>query len=230
MKVTLAVVLNNSVPRRMITAVSAILALGRACCMFRRTSRIFLAAATGALVTQLILAGAALAQADTVQPGDGIDTTSLAGSNGRNGSSGLSATHGFYLDGAIWGGHSVYSSSRTTLEGTASGGTGGAEFSTFGSAGYDFKFRHLTVGPVAVELSLRAAWEHEYKYSALPIAAGFAGIPGPFATFYGPNEGHESAILSAGGTVDTDDRKQSQTHLYIPGRRLPSTSRRHRLP
>ena len=57
------------------------------------------------------------------------------------------------------------------------------------------------IGKVLVEPSLRAAWEHEYKYSALPITAGFAGIPGPSATFYGPSEGHDSAIVSAGVSV-----------------------------
>jgi outer membrane autotransporter protein len=57
------------------------------------------------------------------------------------------------------------------------------------------------IGKVVVEPSLRAAWEHEYKYSALPITAGFAGIPGPSATFFGPSEGHDSAIVSAGLSV-----------------------------
>jgi hypothetical protein len=57
------------------------------------------------------------------------------------------------------------------------------------------------VGKVLVEPSLRAAWEHEYKYSNLPITAGFAGIPGPSDTFYGPSEGHDSAIVSAGVSV-----------------------------
>jgi len=132
----------------------------------------------------------------------------------------------------------------------ANGGTGGAEYSTFVSGGYDFHCGHLTVGPIAalqytyvninsfsekgslapldihsqsaeslrtdfglrayypwqigkilVEPSLRATWEHEYKYSDLPITAGFAGIPGPSDTFYGPSEGHDSAILSAGVSV-----------------------------
>jgi hypothetical protein len=40
--------------------------------------------------------------------------------------------------------------------------------------------------------------EHEYKYSALPITAGFAGIPRPSATFLCPSEGHDSAVVSAG--------------------------------
>ena len=65
----------------------------------------------------------------------------------------------------------------------------------------DVGFRALyqwQIGKISVEPSLKAAWEHEYKYSALPITAGFAGIPGPSATFFGPNEGHDSAVVSAG--------------------------------
>jgi outer membrane autotransporter protein len=49
--------------------------------------------------------------------------------------------------------------------------------------------------------TVRAAWEHEYKYSALPITAGFAGIPGPSSTFFGPSEGPDSAVVSAGVSV-----------------------------
>ena len=59
-------------------------------------------------------------------------------------------------------------------------------------------FYQWQIGKILVEPSLKVAWEHEYKYSALPIAAGFAGIPGLSATFFGPNEGHDSAIVSAG--------------------------------
>ena len=180
-----------------------------------------------------------------MEPSGDIDVDS-----GRGGIYATWYTHGFHLDGAIWGGHNVYNSSRPTLGGAANGGTGGAEFSTFGTAGYDFDFGRLIVGPIAslqytyvningfgekgslaplqfpeqsaeslridlgfrayyqwqigkvlVEPSLRAAWEHEYKYSALPITAGFAGIPEPTATFYGPSEGHDSAIVSAGVSV-----------------------------
>jgi outer membrane autotransporter protein len=136
------------------------------------------------------------------------------------------------------------------LGGLASGGTQGAEFSTFISGGYEYHLGRLTVGPIAahqytyvnidnfsehgsfaplnihsqsaesmrsdfglrvsylwqigqvlVEPSLRAAWEHEYKYSALPIRADFAGIAGPSDIFLGPAEGHDSAIVSAGVSV-----------------------------
>jgi outer membrane autotransporter protein len=57
------------------------------------------------------------------------------------------------------------------------------------------------IGNILIQPSLKAAWEHEYKYSALPITAGFAGVPGPSATFFGPSEGHDSAIVSAGLSV-----------------------------
>jgi fibronectin-binding autotransporter adhesin len=177
-----------------------------------------------------------------------------SGSNDVNsGRGGLYATwshHGFYLNGAIYGGYNSYNSSRSALQGLASGNTEGAELSTFISGGYDFHFGLLTVGPIAalqytyanidgfsesgslapmqiqsgsanslrsdvgfrlfdqwmlgkviIEPSLKAAWEHEYLYSALPITAGFANIPGPTATFTGPAEGHDSAIVSAGVSV-----------------------------
>jgi outer membrane autotransporter protein len=57
------------------------------------------------------------------------------------------------------------------------------------------------IGKIVVEPSLKAAWEHEYKYSALPITAGFAEISGPSSTFFGPSEGHDSAVVSAGVSV-----------------------------
>jgi outer membrane autotransporter protein len=48
---------------------------------------------------------------------------------------------------------------------------------------------------------IKAAWEHEYLYSAIPVAAGFAGLSAPSATFVVPSEGHNSAIVSAGVSV-----------------------------
>ena len=186
-----------------------------------------------------------------------ISKASLGGRSGNidvdSGRGGVYATwfnRGIYLNGAIYGGHDVYSSSRSSLGGVASGGTGGGEFSTFISGDYDFHLGNLTLGPIGslqytyvnidsfsekgslaplqfpsqsadslrtdfglrafylwqigkimVEPSLRAAWEHEFKYSALPITAGFDGIAGPSATFFGPSEGHDSAIVSAGVSV-----------------------------
>ena len=181
----------------------------------------------------------------SLQPSGNIDVDS-----GRGGVYATWFNRGIYLNGAIYGGHNVYSSSRSSLGGVASGGTGGGEFSTFISGGYDFHLGNLTLGPIGslqytyvdidsfsekgslaplqfpsqsadslrtdfglrafylwqigkimVEPSLRAAWEHEFKYSALPIIAGFDGIAGPSATFFGPSEGHDSAIVSAGVSV-----------------------------
>jgi autotransporter-associated beta strand protein len=178
----------------------------------------------------------------SLNPSGNIDVNS-----GRGGLYATWYNHGIYLDAAIYAGHNSYNSSRSGLDGLADGNTGGTEWSTFLSGGYDFHFGPLTVGPIAalqytyanisgfsengslapmqiesdsvdslrsdvgfrlfyqwqigkvlLEPSLKAAWEHEYLYSALPITAGFAGIPGPTATFSGPNEGHDSAIVSAG--------------------------------
>jgi outer membrane autotransporter protein len=62
-------------------------------------------------------------------------------------------------------------------------------------------FYQWQIGKIILEPSLKVAWEHEYKYSALPITAGFAGIPGPSSTFFGPSEGHDSAVVNAGVSV-----------------------------
>jgi len=187
--------------------------------------------------------GGTTISAGTLQVGNGGTTGSIIGMLSTTVRSPLTAPTRSALAGS-------YSSSRSALGGMASGGTEGAEFSTFISGGYDFYCGHLSIGPIAtlqytyvsidsfsengslapldihtqsadslrsdfgfrasylwqagkvlVEPSLRAAWEHEYKYSDLPITAGFAGIPGPSATFFGPSEGHDSAIVSAGVSV-----------------------------
>jgi outer membrane autotransporter protein len=57
------------------------------------------------------------------------------------------------------------------------------------------------VGRVQVTPSLRATWQHEYLYSALPITAQFAGGAGNAFTVVGPAEGHDSAIINAGINV-----------------------------
>jgi len=70
-----------------------------------------------------------------------------------------------------------------------------------GSLRSDLGFRasyEWHVGKVLVEPYVKAAWEHEFKYSALPVTAGFAGIPGPSATFLGPHVGHDSVVVNAG--------------------------------
>ena len=48
---------------------------------------------------------------------------------------------------------------------------------------------------------LRASWQHEYLYSALPIDAQFASGAGSVFTVRGPAEGHDSALLDAGVDV-----------------------------
>jgi outer membrane autotransporter protein len=62
------------------------------------------------------------------------------------------------------------------------------------------------VGQITVIPSLRATWEHEYKYSSLPITFGAAAFPGASATFFGPDEGHDSAIINAGAGVQWTPR------------------------
>jgi outer membrane autotransporter protein len=54
------------------------------------------------------------------------------------------------------------------------------------------------LGKVVLAPYLTVAWEHEFKYSALPVTAGLAAIPGPDVTFVGPAEGQDSAVISAG--------------------------------
>jgi outer membrane autotransporter protein len=170
--------------------------------------------------------------------------------SGRGGIYASWFARGFYLDGAVYAGHDSIDTGRAGLDGLASGGTDGSEWSAFLSSGYDFHIGHLTVGPIGalqytevnidgfsehgsvapmaihegseeslrsdigfralyqwqvgkviIEPSLKAAWEHEYKYSALPITAGFADAPGPSGTFFGPSEGHDSAVVDAGVSV-----------------------------
>ena len=54
-----------------------------------------------------------------------------------------------YADGAVYGGHNTYNTSRQGLLGAANGSTSGGEFSTWGETGYDFHFGDFKVGPLA---------------------------------------------------------------------------------
>jgi uncharacterized protein with beta-barrel porin domain len=45
---------------------------------------------------------------------------------------------------------------------------------------------------------VRATWQHEYAYSALPVDAQFASGAGGIFTVNGPAEGHDSALIEAG--------------------------------
>jgi hypothetical protein len=62
-------------------------------------------------------------------------------------------------------------------------------------------FYRWRAGGVVLAPYLTAAWEHEFKYSALPITAGLGDIPGPNETFVGPVEGQDSTLLTAGLSV-----------------------------
>ena len=48
------------------------------------------------------------------------------------------------------------------------------------------------------------AWEHEYFYSNLPVTVSSPLFPGSSATIFGPNEGHDSAIVNAGAAVHAE--------------------------
>jgi autotransporter-associated beta strand protein len=80
----------------------------------------------------------------SLNPGGHIDVDS-----GRGGVYATWYHQGIYLNGAIYGGHNTYDSSRAGLGGLATGGTEGAEWSTFVSGGYDFHYGPLTAGPLA---------------------------------------------------------------------------------
>jgi outer membrane autotransporter protein len=163
--------------------------------------------------------------------------------------------HGFYVNGAVYGGHYTFESARATLLGMANGSSEGGELSTYLASGYDFHLGHLRIGPLAAlqyavaglngftergslvplkvgsdsqdslvtDVGLRAAdylpvgkvilnpfvrvaWEHEYKYSSLPISAGLTDISSSPATITGPRVGHDSAVITAGLTVQWSQR------------------------
>jgi outer membrane autotransporter protein len=71
------------------------------------------------------------------------------------------------------------------------------------------------VGNVIVIPSLRAAWEHEYKYSRLPITFSSPIFGGVSATTFGPHEGHDSAIINAG--VGTQWTPRISTYVGYQG-------------
>jgi outer membrane autotransporter protein len=69
------------------------------------------------------------------------------------------------------------------------------------SAAYSCKAGRIQLRP-----SLRASWQHEYAYSALPIEAQFASGAGGTFTVNGPAEGHDSALIDAGIDVQWTPR------------------------
>jgi len=62
------------------------------------------------------------------------------------------------------------------------------------------------VGHISVIPSLWAAWEHEYKTSKLPVTFSSVNFPGTSATVFGPDLGHDSAIINAGVGVQWTPR------------------------
>jgi autotransporter-associated beta strand protein len=62
------------------------------------------------------------------------------------------------------------------------------------------------IGKVLVIPTVRAAWEHEYLYSALPITFSAVAFPGVTATALGPDEGHDSFIINAGAATQWTPR------------------------
>jgi autotransporter-associated beta strand protein/YVTN family beta-propeller protein len=70
-------------------------------------------------------------------------------------------------------------------------------------------FSFWRVGPFLLIPELRASWQHEFKYSALPITAQFAsGADGAF-TVHGPGIGHDSALIHSAIEVRWNDRWSS---------------------
>ena len=64
------------------------------------------------------------------------------------------------------------------------------------SAKYTWK-----AGKIQITPNVRASWQHEYLYSALPIDAQFASGAGSAFTVNGPALGHDSALIDAGLNV-----------------------------
>jgi autotransporter-associated beta strand protein len=77
-------------------------------------------------------------------PGGSIDVNA--------GKIGMYATifgNGFYLDAAVSGGPSGYTTRRTALQGTANGSTNGGDVDILVAGGYDWQKGNLTIGPTA---------------------------------------------------------------------------------
>ena len=87
--------------------------------------------------------------------------------------------NGFYLDTAVNGGPSSYTTHRTALQGTANGSTNGGDLDVLVAGGYDWKKGNLTVGPTA---------SFQYGYVGL---GGFTET-GSLAPLTFPNQNTES--------------------------------------
>jgi len=78
---------------------------------------------------------------------DLMPSGNISASTGRGGIYATFWDRGWWVNTAVWGGGSNYSTSRQALLGPANGDTSGPEFSTFGQAGYDFRIGGFAFGP-----------------------------------------------------------------------------------
>jgi autotransporter-associated beta strand protein len=117
-------------------------------------------------------------------PGGNIDVNA--------GTIGMYATvfgNGFYLDTAVNGGPSGYTTRRTALQGTANGSTNGGEFNFLVAGGYDWTKGNLTIGPTA---------SFQYGYVALD---GFTET-GSLAPLTFPRQNTESERTAFGAKAN----------------------------
>jgi autotransporter-associated beta strand protein len=94
--------------------------------------------------------------------------------------------NGFYLDAAVSGGPSGYTTHRTALQGSANGSTNGGDLDGLIAGGYDWKKGNLTIGPTA---------SFQYGYVALD---GFTET-GSLAPLKFPRQNTESERTAVGG-------------------------------
>jgi outer membrane autotransporter protein len=65
------------------------------------------------------------------------------------------------------------------------------------------------LGKILVIPGLKLAWEHEFKYSTLPITVSAPALGGATATFTGPNLGHDSLLINANMAIQITPRIQA---------------------
>jgi outer membrane autotransporter protein len=100
-----------------------------------------------------------------LQPSGDIDVNT-----GRGGLYFTYFNHGFYINGAAYGGHNSYNMSRQGILGAANGSASGGEFSTFGQTGYDFHFGNFAVGPLfALQYTLAHVDGFNERGSLVPL-------------------------------------------------------------
>jgi len=127
-----------------------------------------------------LTAGYAHTSVAIASPGGNVDVNA--------GKIGMFATlfgNGFYLDTAVSGGPSGYTTRRTALQGTANGSTNGGDLDALVAVGYDWQKGNLTIGPTA---------SFQYGYVGLN---GFAET-GSLAPLKFPNQNTESERTAFG--------------------------------